>query len=101
MEFNEATGDYRNRDNSDWNPTAQNMITKMYDEAGYTIPKLVYWNLHAVNNNNPVSFNETNTSLVSGFSPSLLTSLLAGNDITPLSMMMTIINNERYIPVTI
>ena len=73
----------------------------MYEDAGYTMPKVVYWNLHAVNDNNPVTFNETGTALVSGFSPALLTSLLGGGDITPLSMMMNIIDSERYIPVTV
>jgi hypothetical protein len=39
--------------------------------------------------------------LVSGFSPSLLTSLLSGKDMTPMSMMLTVIDSERYASVTV
>jgi len=82
--------------------TAHQMITKLYEDAGYKMPKLVYWNIQSRNgNNNPVQFNESNTCLVSGFSPSLLTNLLAGKDMTPYSMMMNVIGSERYAPVTI
>jgi len=95
MEFNQATGDGW-RGNSDWNPTAQKMIEKMYADAGYKMPKIVYWNIQSRNDNNPVQFNKQGCALVSGFSPALLTSLLAGNDITPYGMMMNIISSERY-----
>lgn len=95
MEFNYATGDGWGG-NSEWNPTAQKMIEKMYADAGYTMPKIVYWNIHSRNDNNPVQFDKQGTALVSGFNPALLTSLLAGNDITPYGMMMNIISSERY-----
>lgn len=39
--------------------------------------------------------------LVSGFSPALLTSLLAGKDLNPYSMMMNIIGADRYSAVSI
>jgi hypothetical protein len=94
MEFNYAGG-------RSWNPTAQEMIRKMYAEAGYTMPKIAYWNIQSRNSNNPVQFNEQGTALVSGFSPALLKNLLAGKDMTPYSMMMDIIGGERYAPVTV
>lgn len=82
--------------------TAHQMISKLYEDAGYTMPKLVYWNIQSRNgNNNPVQFNEGGSCLVSGFSPSLLTNLLSGKDMTPFSMMMNVIGSERYAPVTI
>lgn len=82
--------------------TAQQMISTLYEAAGYTMPKLVYWNIQSRNgNNNPVQFNESGTALVSGFSPALLTNLLGGKDMTPYSMMMNVIGSERYAPVTI
>lgn len=101
MEFNSATGGgYWDR-GSAWNPTAQKMIEKMYADAGYTMPKVVYWNIQSRNDNNPVQFDKQGTALVSGFSPALLTSLLAGNDITPYGMMMNIIGSERYESITV
>ena len=82
--------------------TAQEMIEREYSKAGYTMPKLVYWNLHSRNDaNKPVKFDKNGTALVSGFSPSLLTSLLAGKEMTPYSMMMQVIGSERYAAVTI
>jgi hypothetical protein len=100
MEFNQATSD-RWGGGSEWNPTAQQLIEKMYTKAGYKMPKVVYWNIQSRNSNNPVQFNETDTALVSGFSPALLKNLLAGKDMTPFSMMMDIIGSERYAPVTV
>lgn len=94
MEFNHAA-------NSTWNPTAQEMIEAMYKDAGYKTPKIVYWNLNARNNNNPVQFDKQGTCLVSGFSPSLLKNILEGGDMTPLSMMYSVINSERYTSVSI
>jgi hypothetical protein len=35
------------------------------------------------------------TALVSGFSPALLTSLLAGDDLSPVTMMNRVVNPER------
>lgn len=99
MEFNEATGiggwGYNNS-KSDWNPTAQEMIENMYNDAGYKMPKIVYWNIQSRQGNIPVKFDKQGTALVSGFSPALLTALLSGKDITPYSIMSDVINSERY-----
>ena len=96
MEFNHATGGGYWRGGSDWNPTAQNMIEKMYADAGYEMPKIVYWNIQSRNDNNPVQFDKQGTALVSGFNTNILKSLLSGDDLTPLSMMMNIVSSERY-----
>lgn len=101
MEFNSATGGgYWNR-SSEWNPTAQKMIEKMYADAGYTMPKIVYWNIQSRNNNNPVQFDKQGTALVSGFNTNILKSLLSGDDLTPLSMMLKVVNDDRYNPITV
>lgn len=95
MEFDSAGG-------RSWNPTAQEMIEKKYSDAGYAMPKVVYWNIQSRGDNNkPVQFDKNGTALVSGFSPSLLTSLLAGKEMTPYSMMMSVIGSERYASVTV
>lgn len=95
MEFNSGT-------RGNWNLTAQQMFEKMYAEAGYQMPSVVYWNIQSRNDNNkPVHFDKEGTALVSGFSPSLLTSLLAGKEMTPISMMLSVIDSERYSQVTI
>ena len=94
MEFNQGTSD-------NWDKTAQEVFESKYADAGYKIPKIVYWNIHARNENFPVQFNKEGVALVSGFSPSLLTNLLSGADLTPLSMMLKIVNSDRYGSVTI
>ena len=100
MEFNSATNSYRSR--NAWNPTAQEMIREMYEQAGYEMPKIVYWNIQSRGDNNkPVQFDTNGTALVSGFSPALLTNLLGGKDMTPYSMMMSVIDSERYSVVTV
>ena len=95
MEFDRGT-------QGNWNKTAQESFERMYAEAGYRMPKVVYWNIQSRGDNNkPVQFDKNGTALVSGFSPALLTNLLAGKDMTPMSMMMDVIGSERYASVTI
>jgi hypothetical protein len=66
------------------------------------MPKIVYWNIQSRGDNNkPVQFDTNGTALVSGFSPALLTNLLGGKDMTPYSMMMSVIDSERYSVVTV
>jgi hypothetical protein len=98
MEFDVAR---TSRNNERWDTNAQNLIKSLYNDSGYTVPKIVYWNLHSVSDNNPVQFDETGTCLISGFSPSILKTLLSGSELTPYSMMMKVINNERYDLITI
>jgi hypothetical protein len=93
MQFNQAT----RRDDFG----AQSMIKAMYEEAGYTMPDIIYWNLNAKGGNFPVEFDEKGTALVSGFSPSILKSILGGKDMTPESILMETVNDERYSVVTV
>lgn len=102
MEFDSARGRSTNWDGvSDWNPTAQQMIKGMYKDAGYEMPDIVYWNLHSRNDNFPTSVNEMGTALVSGFSPSIMKSVLTCEEFTPYNMMMETIDSSRYEPITV
>lgn len=93
MQFNQAT----RRDSLG----AQSMIESMYEELGYTKPDIIYWNLNAKGGNFPVEFDKNGTALVSGFSPSILKSLLGGKNMTPESIMMDTVNDDRYSVVTV
>ena len=93
MQFNQAT----RRDSLG----AQSMIEAMYEEAGYTKPNIIYWNLNAKGGNFPVEFDKNGTALVSGFSPSILKSFLGGKNMTPESIMMDTVNDDRYSVVTV
>ena len=70
-----------------------------FAEAGYVLPKVVFWQLNAKSNgfgNSPVEFHESGTALVSGFSPNLMKSILAGKSFTPYDIMMETIGVEKY-----
>lgn len=100
MEFNAATGGggWRNT-GSDWNPTAQQMIEQMYEDAGYKMPQIVYWNIQSRNGGVPVAFDKLGTALVSGFSPAIMTSLLGGDIESPQQIMDKTILSDRYAPI--
>ena len=100
MEFDQATdarGGWTREENiSVWNQTAQEMVRQMFQDAGYEMPNIIYWNIQSRGENVPVRFDEQGTALISGFSPSIMTSLLGGAEMTPVSIMMETLNKERY-----
>ena len=102
MEFDTAlSSDWRGESVSKWNPTAQEMIKGMYEEAGYKMPGIVYWNIQSRQDNVPTRFDEMGTALVSGFSPSIMKSILSCQDMTPYNMMMETIGSARYEPIKV
>ena len=78
--------------------SAIEMIARKYEAAGYTIPKVVFWNLNAAYGNTPVKFNKAGVALVSGFSPAVAQSILTGNldDFTPEAIMLKTVMKDRY-----
>jgi hypothetical protein len=91
MEFNQATSNYSGK-----SIRAQDMAKEKFAMAGYTIPKIVYWQLNGKSGNVPVKFNEQGTALVSGFSPAIMKSILSASNFTPETIMLETINSERY-----
>lgn len=75
--------------------SAYKAIEREYKDAGYQMPKIVFWNLDA-HDDVPVTFDQKGTALISGFSPSILTSLLSGANFTPEGIMFETINKLRY-----
>lgn len=87
MEFDRAT---RQSD------SAIQMIRRQYEESGYTLPQIIFWNIQSRSKNFPVRHNESGTALISGLSPSIVKSVLGGKEMTPVSIMNETINSERY-----
>lgn len=87
MEFNIAT---------DHKQTAHDMAQQQYRDAGYDFPNVVFWNLNATRGNVPVTINDSGVALVSGFSPSILKSVLKAENMDPVSIMLDTINAPRY-----
>jgi hypothetical protein len=95
MQFDMATNKSFTYESS-WNPTAQQMIEKMYTEAGYKVPGIIYWNIQSRHGDVPVSFDKIGTALISGFSPSIMTSILGAKDFNPVLIMDETIMKDRY-----
>lgn len=66
---------------------------KNYKKYGYTLPKIVFWNVNA-SSDQPVTFDENGTALVSGCTPNIFKSILSNN--TPEEVMNSIVYSERY-----
>jgi len=72
-----------------------------FTAAGYIMPRLILWNLRAAN-----SFPTCNTvadgaTMMSGFSPDMLTCMLNGEQYNPASAMLNVLNDERYACITL
>jgi hypothetical protein len=91
MEFDEACG---GRTNFDY-------IKDLYAHCGYDMPGIIFWNVNGRLGNVPVKANTLNTALVSGFSPSIIRSVLGGDELSPLAVMLKTINAERYKCITL
>lgn len=73
---------------------------KLFSEAGYTIPEIVFWNVNSRNQQSPATKDDKGVYLVSGYNPSILKSLLSKTSVTPFDLMMEILNSERYSVIT-
>ena len=77
--------------------SAMEMIERKYKDAGYELPKVVFWNLNA-GSNVPVKFDKSGTALVSGFSPAIASAVLSGDNdgFTPEAIMLKAVMADRY-----
>ncbi len=82
---------------------AFDLAKSMYAAAGYSLPAIVFWNLHARQDggNNPVKFDQNGTALVSGFSPSIMKSILSSTKFSPYDIMLETLNSDRYSQITV
>ena len=73
------------------------VIQQKYNDAGYKMPDIIFWNVSCHNYNNvPMNVYDKHTSIVSGYSPSIMKAVLSGRMITPVSIMLETINSDRY-----
>jgi hypothetical protein len=70
-------------------------MRKLYHNAGYEMPSVVFWNVNSASNV-PVTVDDTGTALVSGCSPSILKAVLSRKIISPTDLMNDAIYTERY-----
>ena len=73
------------------------VIQQKYNNAGYEMPDIIFSNVsNDYYNNVPMNVYDKHTSIVSGYSPSILKAVLSGRMITPVSIMLETINSDRY-----
>jgi hypothetical protein len=78
--------------------SAFEMISRKYEQRGYNLPKIVFWNLTSRREQAPVKFDTRGTALVSGFSPAIAKAVLS-NDLenyTPYNVMVKTLMDSRY-----
>ena len=93
MQINSASTEFNNE-------TMIEMMERKYNQAGYTLPHIVFWNLRTTNGF-PVLSSKKNTTMMSGFSPVLLNEFMnkglqALQEFTPWYQLVHILKNERY-----
>lgn len=73
-------------------------IAQKYADAGYKLPRLVFWNVNSRTGTIPVRENDLGVALVSGFSPNIVTMVMSG-ELDPYKCLMRAIYTDRYDPV--
>ena len=81
-----------------YDDSAVQMIARKYEQAGYAVPRIVFWNLNSGYGNVPVKFDSRGVCHVSGFSPSVMKAVLANDleDYTPYNVMLKTLEKDRY-----
>lgn len=68
---------------------------RLFADNGYKLPEVVFWNVASRNRQQPVTMNEQGVALVSGCTPRIF-SMVAGGAMSPYTVMMEVLESERY-----
>ena len=90
MEFDIGVCSYSN--------TLFSEIRAKYENKGYKLPKLIFWNVSSRTNTIPMRENENGVILVSGYSPTICKMVLS-NELDPYKALTNILYSDRYKPV--
>lgn len=103
MEFNEARGAgsyWGSKNNVSSENALFETIKKRWARYGYTMPKLVFWNVMSRTNTIPLTQNESGLILLSGFSPNSMKMVMTG-ELDPYKALVATITSKRYEPITL
>ena len=89
MEIDEADGQNHRENFYDY-------VSRVYEEHGYKIPNVVFWNVNSRHDVFLADKNRKGVQLVSGQSASTFKNLIGCVDKTPVEMMYSVLNSERY-----
>lgn len=71
---------------------------KLFEQAGYQLPEVVFWNVNSRNRQQPVTKNEQGVALVSGCTPQIFSQVQNNTltALTPYEFMLDVLQGERY-----
>lgn len=99
MEFDNCVCDNHNR----YGGLSSNLfevIGKRYEDAGYCLPRLAFWNILSRTNTIPLKQNKMGVSLISGFSTAAMDMVLS-NKLDPYECLIETITKDRYKPIVL
>ena len=71
---------------------------QLYQSYGYSLPRVVFWNVESRNEQQPVRMNEQGVALVSGCTPRIFSQVMSG-ELEPYKNMLNVLLSERYAPI--
>jgi len=74
-------------------------IERKYNESGFTRPQLIFWNVNGSTTDFPVTVDDNNTAMISGFSPSIMKAILNNDNFDSYTIMRKTLDDKRYNPV--
>ena len=77
--------------------TAHVEISRMYEQAGLTLPQIVYWNLRDSVVSIPVKSDKPGVALMNGFSREMLKIFMECGDVTPYDIMMKAVDKYSVV----
>ncbi len=77
------------------------MMKKQFEDSGYEMPNVVFWNVNSRHNTYHASFDRKGVQLASGQSTTVFESLVKGISLTPYEYMLSVLNTERYERITV
>ena len=86
MQFDYASG----------NTTNFQLIDTKYKQAGYKRPNIIFWNVNGNSTDFPVDISDNGTAMISGFSTSILKTIMNNSEFSPYNIMRETLDDSRY-----
>jgi len=98
MEIDAAQGSWYSRSAfKEDTKTTMDVIRRKWEQAGYQMPNLIYWNVNA--RHNTILDDGPNITYISGMSPSIFEQVMTNK--TGIDLMLDKLDSERYARVTV
>lgn len=95
MEFDMAQREWGSSNGHILTKTLFEEINDYYNEIGYDLPKLIFWNVNSRTGTIPVVENDLGVALVSGFSQNVL-KMVMSEKYNPYEVLVDMITSKRY-----